>query len=79
MNFVAKILTAITKELSGELSNLDTFKGFITEFGNMKEDIGLWLDRKPDTTKIMEQRKLIRSLKSKIRHQEVDRQDLEEV
>jgi hypothetical protein len=76
---VATVLTAILNELHGEIGVLDNFRQFMAEFSQMKAGIEPWLDTKPNFDGVQECRKNIRSLKSKLRHKEADRQDMEEV
>lgn len=73
------MLTAILNELHGEIGVLDNCRQFMAEFTQMKAGIQPWLDNKPKFEDIQECRKMIRALKSKLRHKEADRQDLEEV
>lgn len=78
-SLVATVLTAILKELHGEIGVLDNCRQFMGEFTNMKAGIQPWLDTEPNFEEIQECRKTIRTLKSKLRHKEADRQDMEEV
>ncbi|XP_033750766.1 serine/threonine-protein kinase 31-like isoform X2 [Pecten maximus] len=77
-NMVATILAAILKELRGEMKTLENLKGVASDFTNLKSSIEPWLEARPNLGSITERRKAIRSLKSKLRHKEADRQDLEE-
>ncbi|XP_065922149.1 serine/threonine-protein kinase 31 isoform X2 [Magallana gigas] len=77
-SLVATVLTAILNELHGEIGVLDNCRQFMAEFTQMKAGIQPWLDNKPKFEDIQECRKMIRALKSKLRHKEADRQDLEE-
>ncbi|XP_062615435.1 serine/threonine-protein kinase 31-like isoform X2 [Saccostrea cucullata] len=77
-SLVATVLTAILNELHGEIGVLDNCRQFMAEFSQMKAGIEPWLDIKPNFDDIQECRKNIRSLKSKLRHMEADRLDLEE-
>ncbi|XP_061175538.1 serine/threonine-protein kinase 31-like isoform X2 [Saccostrea echinata] len=77
-SLVATVLTAILNELHGEIGVLDNCRQFMAEFSQMKAGIEPWLDTKPNFDDIQECRKNIRSLKSKLRHMEADRLDLEE-
>ena len=58
---------------------LENFRGLHREFTSLKSVIEPWLERKPTLTDIQENRKTLRSLKSKLRHLMADKQDLEEV
>jgi len=76
---VATILTSILNELRGELKTMENLQTVVTDFKQLQSSIEPWLDAKPSLSGITEKRKAIRSLKSKLRHKEADRQDLEEV
>ncbi|XP_021374415.1 serine/threonine-protein kinase 31-like isoform X2 [Mizuhopecten yessoensis] len=77
-NMVATILAAILKELRGEMKTLENLKGVASDFTNLKSSIEPWLEARPNLESITDRRKAIRSLKSKLRHKEADRQDIEE-
>ncbi|XP_060063477.1 serine/threonine-protein kinase 31-like [Ylistrum balloti] len=77
-NMVATIIAAILKELRGEMKTLENLKGVASDFTSLKSSIEPWLEARPNLESITERRKAIRSLKSKLRHKEADRQDLEE-
>ncbi|XP_069123904.1 serine/threonine-protein kinase 31-like isoform X2 [Argopecten irradians] len=77
-NMVATIIAAILKELRGEMKTLENLKGVASDFTNLKSSIEPWLEARPNLENITDRRKAIRSLKSKLRHKEADRQDLEE-
>lgn len=76
---MATVLTAILRELQSEISTLDNFRQLVKDFTNLKSGIEPWLERSPDLEDILESKKLIRNLKSKLRHKDADLQDLEEV
>lgn len=76
---VATILAAILKELRGEMKTLENLKAVVNDFTHLKSSIQPWLEVRPNLESITERRKAIRGLKSKLRHKEADRQDLEEV
>ena len=58
---------------------LENFRSLHREFTGLKASIEPWLAKKPALTDIQENRKALRSLKSKLRHIMADKQDLEEV
>lgn len=61
------------------MKNINHFKTLIKEFSEIKSGIEPWLTAKPNTEELTQIKKTIRGLKSKLRHKEADRQDLEEV
>lgn len=72
------MIKAIVKELSNEMKNIKHFKKLIGEFTGYKEGIEPWLTVNPNTEELNQIKKTIRGLKSKLRHKDADRQDLEE-
>ncbi|XP_052059491.1 serine/threonine-protein kinase 31-like isoform X3 [Mytilus californianus] len=77
-SLIAAVIKAIVKELSNEMKNIKHFKKLIGEFTGYKEGIEPWLTVNPNTEELSQIKKTIRGLKSKLRHKDADRQDLEE-
>ncbi|XP_063430634.1 serine/threonine-protein kinase 31-like isoform X2 [Mytilus trossulus] len=77
-SLIAAVIKAIVKELSNEMKNIKHFKKLIGEFTGYKEGIEPWLTVNPNTEELNQIKKTIRGLKSKLRHKDADRQDLEE-
>lgn len=75
-SMVATMLIAVLKELTTEQKTLDSYITFYTEFMLLKASLEPWLTKKPKLEEIEKHRKELRSLKSKLRHKEADRQDL---
>jgi len=73
------VIASLRKELQSEESTLQNFLLLRQEFAHRRDTIGPWLDATPTFTDLMESRKLLRSLKSKLRHLQADKIDLEEV
>ena len=73
------MIAAIQKQLQSEASMLENFTILKQEFLTRKQSIEPWLEEKPLFTEQQENRKVLRSLKSKLRHLQADKLDLEEV
>ena len=78
-SLIAAMIASVRRELSTEISMLENFRSLHREFTGLKASIEPWLAKKPALTDIQENRKALRSLKSKLRHIMADKQDLEEV
>ncbi|KAL4239766.1 RNA catabolic process [Mactra antiquata] len=76
--FVTTVIASIRKELHNEASTLENFSMLYDEFAGRKRNMEPWLDKSPTFTELQENRKLLRSLKSKLRHTLADKLDLEE-
>ena len=76
---MAMMIAAIQKQLHSEASMLENFTILKQEFLTRKQSIEPWLEEKPLFTEQQENRKVLRSLKSKLRHLQADKLDLEEV
>lgn len=78
-NLVATVIATVQKQLQSEASMLQNFTILRQEFLSRKESIEPWLDKKPTCSDLQENRKQLRGLKSKLRHLQADKLDLEEV
>ncbi|KAH3863128.1 hypothetical protein DPMN_026106 [Dreissena polymorpha] len=58
---------------------IENFRILRQEFYEKMKSIEPWLDNTPSFSELQENRKLLRSLKSKLRHLQADKLDLEEV
>ncbi|XP_053392636.1 serine/threonine-protein kinase 31-like isoform X2 [Mercenaria mercenaria] len=77
-NFVAVVIASVRKELHQEAATLENISVLHREFSTRKLTIEPWLNKPPAFTDFQENRKQLRSLKSKLRHIQADKLDLEE-
>ncbi|WAQ96045.1 hypothetical protein MAR_028735 [Mya arenaria] len=77
-SLVAMVIASFRKELQNEAATLQNFMLLRQEFVNKKETIEPWLNTTPTFADVTESRKQLRALKSKLRHLQADKLDLEE-
>lgn len=73
------MIAVLQKQLQSEASVMENLTSLKLEFVRHKDLIEPWLDEKPLFNDLQENRKILRSLKSKLRHLQADKLDLEEV
>ncbi|XP_052262837.1 serine/threonine-protein kinase 31-like isoform X2 [Dreissena polymorpha] len=77
-SLIALVIASVRKELQTEASMIENFRILRQEFYEKMKSIEPWLDNTPSFSELQENRKLLRSLKSKLRHLQADKLDLEE-
>ncbi|XP_074648778.1 serine/threonine-protein kinase 31-like isoform X2 [Tubulanus polymorphus] len=75
---VSQILQSLLQELESEVVHIEHLRAMRDEFIHLKSSIVRWLDEKPDITPLQTTRKTLKSLRSKLGHLLVDKNDLEE-
>jgi chromosome segregation ATPase len=78
-NLIAIVIASVRKELNQEAATLENIATLHREFNTRKLSIEPWLDKPPTFSHVQENRKQVKSLRSKLRHLQADKQDLEEV
>ena len=78
-SFIASLVQTVHRDLKAEILCVNDFIRLESEFRHMQAGIEAWLDRKPSVEKLVENRQVLRSLKSKLRHKLADKHDAEEV
>ncbi|XP_060586126.1 serine/threonine-protein kinase 31-like isoform X2 [Ruditapes philippinarum] len=77
-NLIAIVIASVRKELNQEAATLENIATLHREFNTRKLSIEPWLDKPPTFSHVQENRKQVKSLRSKLRHLQADKQDLEE-
>ena len=78
-SFIASLVQTVQRDLKAEILCVNNFIRLQSEFRIMRAGMEAWLDRKPSVDKLLENRQVLRSLKSKLRHKLADKHDAEEV
>ncbi|KAL8593195.1 hypothetical protein ACOMHN_009850 [Nucella lapillus] len=77
-SFLASLVKSVHQDLKGEMLCVKNLMRLQTEFTAMRDSIAPWLESAPTMDPLLENRQLLRSLKSKLRHKLADKHDAEE-
>ena len=73
------MLQALEKDLQIEISSIENVQKLAADFSQLKREIEPWLETRPNVDELLDMRKTLRSLRSKLRHRLADKEDVEEV
>lgn len=77
---VDRTVKALISELSKELQDVRELRdNLVINYRTLQADMGKWLETKPDIKKAIEIKRIIKTLRSRLRHRLADKKDLEEV
>ncbi|CAH3117649.1 unnamed protein product [Pocillopora meandrina] len=76
---VDQTIKALIGELNKELQEIQELRdNLVINYKGLQTDMGSWLQTKPDIKKVIEIKRSIKTLRSRLRHRLADRKDLEE-
>lgn len=76
---VDQTIKALIGELSKELQEIQELRdNLVINYKGLQTDMGSWLETKPDIKKVIEIKRSIKTLRSRLRHRLADKKDLEE-
>ncbi|XP_022789235.1 serine/threonine-protein kinase 31-like [Stylophora pistillata] len=76
---VDRTVKALISELSKEFQDVRELRdNLVINYRTLQADMGKWLETKPDIKKAIEIKRIIKTLRSRLRHRLADKKDLEE-